>query len=893
MNKISKMKKRLIFLALVMFLLIIPNIVSSAEIIANATKPDTVYTNTDFKLNITARDNESSSFTAYTQFYVNSSTSGSVVSYLISNNTNTNVANLSSSSFNKGATLIAEFWAGDGTANTTKENTTTITVNNSIPTQPNLTNPGNNSYTNTTITMNWTASTDVDSDNVSYYVLVNGTQECYTTDLNCSYTPPADGYYEWHVTPYDGYDNGTISVSEFYTYDTTTPQLVITSINNTLTNVIPSINGTSSDKNNNSVYANNSAWSWNNNYTNWGFTNNTNIADGNYHILITANDSAGNTNSSLFNFTYDSSGPSSSGVGKNDTCVEVNDTVLFYANWSDSIGLSHYIFSWNNSESWVNETGELSGTINWSNITKNVTATNSSIVKWVIYANDSLGNWNNTGVQIFKVGNSAPTQPNLTNPANNSYTNTTPITMNWTASTDADSDTVYYYVLINGTQECYTNDTNCSYTPSETYYEWHVIPFDGAENGTSSVSRFYTYDIEEPIITDVSTEDVTSGSATLTAMTNENADCAYATTNKAYSEMTTFSTTGGTSHSTPLTGLSASTRYTRYVRCRDTAGNVIITSNSTTFTTSSSGGGGGGGGSSVSYEQKSVGTLAAGSSKEITFLESTNHGITKIEVTVKNRVTNAKIRVDTGSLPSGASKPSTKGSVYKYIEITKIDMTDDDIEKAVIQFKVKKSWLTNKGYGKDAVTLHRYNNKKWENLETTRTGFGAEYYYYSAESSGFSTFAITAEKAPPAPTTGKVTESAKKPEEETTEEEPDDVSDKESIFSKLISNLKDFKFNISWLWPTIIVMTLLAIYFVQKKWKVLNVSIGMESEAIIAITTKMQKAEKFLEERDIDSAKKTYKKILKIYDGLPINERKWVYKEIQSLYKKLKTTGGQ
>lgn len=148
---------------------------------------------------------------------------------------------------------------------------------------------------------------------------------------------------------------------------------------------------------------------------------------------------------------------------------------------------------------------------------------------------------------------------------------------------------------------------------------------------------------------------------------------------------------------------------------------------------------------------------------------------------------------------------------------------------------------------------------------------------------------ITAEKAPAALTTGKVTEkvTAKEPEEG-----PEDVSEEESIFSRLRFSLKDFKLSISWLWTIIIIITVLVIYFIQKKWNILKISIGMESEAIIAITTKMEKAEKFIEEGNIDSAKKTYKKILKIYDWLPVKERKWVYKEIQSLYNKIKTAGG-
>lgn len=111
-------------------------------------------------------------------------------------------------------------------------------------------------------------------------------------------------------------------------------------------------------------------------------------------------------------------------------------------------------------------------------------------------------------------------------------------------------------------------------------------------------------------------------------------------------------------------------------------------------------------------------------------------------------------------------------------------------------------------------------------------------------------------------------------------------------FSGVFNNIL-LESNRSWLWTIIIIIAILVIYFIQKKWNVLKISIDMESEAIIAITTKMEKAEKLIKERNIDSAQKTYRKILKIYDGLPVKERKWVYKEIQSLYSKIKTIGSQ
>jgi hypothetical protein len=65
-------------------------------------------------------------------------------------------------------------------------------------------------------------------------------------------------------------------------------------------------------------------------------------------------------------------------------------------------------------------------------------------------------------------------------------------------------------------------------------------------------------------------------SATLSLTTDENATCKYGTSaNTAYSSIAnTFTTTGATTHSASLTGLSSNTGYTYYVRCQDTVGNA-------------------------------------------------------------------------------------------------------------------------------------------------------------------------------------------------------------------------------------------------------------------------------------------------------------------------------
>jgi len=192
-------------------------------IIANATSPTNVYTNTDFMLNLTVTDPDVGDIiTTYSQFYVNNSTIGSIISHEISNNTNTNVASLSSSSFVKGDSLIAEFWAGDGIENTTKYNTTEVIVLNSPPSKVNLLYPenGDQFFTNRTPKFNWTAATDADNDPLTYQIQFGLNSDISSPLLN--ETDISDTYYQqileldfttyyWRVRANDGEENGNWS----------------------------------------------------------------------------------------------------------------------------------------------------------------------------------------------------------------------------------------------------------------------------------------------------------------------------------------------------------------------------------------------------------------------------------------------------------------------------------------------------------------------------------------------------------------------------------------------------------------------------------------------------------------------------------------------------------
>jgi hypothetical protein len=104
-------------------------------------------------------------------------------------------------------------------------------------------------------------------------------------------------------------------------------------------------------------------------------------------------------------------------------------------------------------------------------------------------------------------------------------------------------------------------------------------------------------DITVPTLSTGSPSGILPGGTTQTTIalaTNENAVCRYATTpNVAYTAMPqTFSSTGGTTHSTSVAGLVNGGSYQYYVRCQDAAGNANTSDFTISFTVATSSGAG-------------------------------------------------------------------------------------------------------------------------------------------------------------------------------------------------------------------------------------------------------------------------------------------------------------
>jgi|GEM_PF-1712726 len=169
---------------------------------------------------------------------------------------------------------------------------------------------------------------------------------------------------------------------------------------------------------------------------------------------------------------------------------------------------------------------------------------------------------------------------------------------------------------------------------------------------------------------------------------------------------------------------------------------------------SSSGGSGGGGGAGGSPEPaknvkvKELCQVFITSGKTITFDFTKNAtSIVSLNFDSKKTVGKTTTIVEMLKNKSTLTPDAPEGEVYTYLNIWVgnggYGSDEDNLENAVINFKVEKSWIKDKGIDQSSITLNRYNDKKWNELPTTLTGEDGKYMYFKAETPGFSPFTIT------------------------------------------------------------------------------------------------------------------------------------------------------
>lgn len=424
--------------------------------------------------------------------------------------------------------------------------------------------------------------------------------------------------------------------------------------------------------------------------------------------------------------------------------------------------------------------------VNWTGYSldgsANITMTNSSgnwnnnnasmaqgLHSVVFYANDSAGNTNQSSSYAFRVDTIAPSLL-LVLPANTTY-NSVNRTLNYTATdTNSGVNTIWYQY--NGTNTTVTGNT--TFTALNNQQSNLTLYANDSAGNINSTSVFFTIDAVPPVLTFVSPTPNN---------TQANSSWAYVniTSSKTLSaallewNLTQNITMQGSGTNWYYNKTMANGNYTFKVYANDSANNWNVTetrwvyanytscAESWTYSGWSSCSGGtqtrtatdanncgttvnqsalsqscSSGSSDTSGSSGSSGSSSSSSTATTKSITATPAGM-KIIVNLKQELSSPSITAaQISSIPvSAPSEP-----VYQYINITKNNFNNSQIENATIEFNVNKSWFIKNNI--TSVYLARYENG-WNKLKTELINSTSAYNSYRAYTNSFSYFAIIGE----------------------------------------------------------------------------------------------------------------------------------------------------
>ena len=177
--------------------------------------------------------------------------------------------------------------------------------------------------------------------------------------------------------------------------------------------------------------------------------------------------------------------------------------------------------------------------------------------------------------------------------------------------------------------------------------------------------------------------------------------------------------------------------------------------------TPSPGGGGGGGYAPtiptpaekppvVAKVVKIISRIEAGKPESVTF---EGLGVCKISIEADKNVNDVNVIVEELEKPEEIAE--APGIVYAYYNITATNLTDVNVT-TTIEFKVSKSWMAAENIEEATIRLCRY-DEGWKALPTSKIDEDDTYVYFSAETHGFSIFAISGTKKEEAAVTPALT----------------------------------------------------------------------------------------------------------------------------------------
>jgi len=191
------------------------------------------------------------------------------------------------------------------------------------------------------------------------------------------------------------------------------------------------------------------------------------------------------------------------------------------------------------------------------------------------------------------------------------------------------------------------------------------------------------------------------------------------------------------------TALAVGTYYWR-VRAYDGAlyGNWSDTRN-LAITSPPSGGGGGGGGLIVVAESQMISSIAANACGSATYIRFGEHGVQAIQVCVRSVAANVTVQIT----QRGATSALPPGVAYKYMDVSKTGLVDENVANVTFAFAVPNSWFAQNSVDYRHVKLYRFQAGAWNELETVWLRSDGAYHYYRAVSPGLSVFAISGPQA--------------------------------------------------------------------------------------------------------------------------------------------------
>ena len=322
-------------------------------------------------------------------------------------------------------------------------------------------------------------------------------------------------------------------------------------------------------------------------------------------------------------------------------------------------------------------------------------------------------------------------------PADNAFSNTlTSIFVN-VSVTEANNDSLVFSLynstsLVNETVYLTSTTLNINFTglPVNVVYRYNVTVNDSATRSFTAATRTFTLDNVAP---SPSLTKISSGQTSLElSISGKEGTC-------------TVDRSGATVSGSTVTetGLSCGNSYSYIVTCTDSAGNVG-SSSATSFSTT-------GCGSSVSGGTSSQSNKASYSFSKITpgnvsIMKSFDAeiGVKVIQIQVNNNAQNVKITVTKyDNKPAEVSVEKT-GKVYQYLQIAATNL-GNNLDKAIVQFKVEKSWISSNGLNKDKISVFKFNenSKEWNELLTVYNSSDNTYDFFDVELTSFSFFAIS------------------------------------------------------------------------------------------------------------------------------------------------------